>query len=76
MDRDVDGERFLRIVGKRQRPRPGVLPSPAARRAMGEMAAYRTRAPKGIFLYRSHDEANRDRDLWLMDAMAEKQRHG
>jgi hypothetical protein len=76
MDRDVGGERFLRIVGKRRRPEPGEPPSPAARRAMGEMATYRTRAPKGIFVYRSHEEANRDRDLWLMDAMAEKHRHG
>ena len=76
MDRDVDDERFLRVVGKRKRPEPGVPPSRIARQAMGEMARYRTRAPKGIFLYRSHEEANRDRDAWLMDAMVEKRRHG
>jgi hypothetical protein len=38
---------------------------------MGRMARYRTRAPKGIFIYRSHEEANRDRDRWLVEAMVE-----
>ena len=70
------GERFLRVVGGRLRPEPGQPPSPRARRAMGEMARYRTRAPKGVFLYRSHEEANRDRDRWLVDAIVEKLRHG
>jgi hypothetical protein len=69
-------ERFLRVVGRRSRPEPGVPPSPQARRAMSEMARYRTRAPKGIFFYRSHQEANRDSERWLLDAIVEKQRHG
>jgi hypothetical protein len=43
---------------------------------MSEMARYRTRAPKGIFLYRSHEDANRDRDRWLVDAIVEKLRNG
>lgn len=71
-----EGERFLRVVGARLRPEPGQPPSPRARRAMSEMARYRTRAPKGIFLYRSHEDANRDRDRWLVEAMVEKLRHG
>jgi len=43
---------------------------------MSEMARYRTRAPKGIFFYRSHEEANRERERWLVDAIVEKERNG
>ena len=32
------------------------------------MASYRTRAPKGVFIYGSHEEANRARDAWTVDA--------
>ena len=41
-----------------------------------QMARYRTRVPKGVFIYRSHDEANRDRDRWIVDAMVEARRVG
>jgi hypothetical protein len=30
---------------------------------------YVTRAPKGVFIYQSHEEANVDRDRWTVDAM-------
>jgi hypothetical protein len=40
---------------------------------MKRMAQYRTRAPKGVFHYKSHDDANRDRDRWLTEAMVAKQ---
>jgi len=40
---------------------------------MTQMAQYRTRAPKGVFHYRSHEEANRDRERWLIDAMVARQ---
>jgi hypothetical protein len=43
---------------------------------MTQMARYRTRVPKGIFIYRSHEEANRDRDRWIVDAMIEARRGG
>ena len=43
---------------------------------MTAMARYLTRAPKGIFIYRNHEEANRDRDRWVVEAIVEKQRHG
>jgi hypothetical protein len=33
------------------------------------MARYRTRAPKGVFRYQSHEEANRDRERWIVEAM-------
>jgi hypothetical protein len=75
-DRNFDGERFLRVVGRRRPPEPGAPPSVEARRAMTAMARYLTRAPKGIFIYRNHEEANRDRDRWVVEAIVEKQRHG
>jgi hypothetical protein len=43
---------------------------------MTRMAAYRTRVPKGVYIYRTHEEANRDRDRWLVDAMVEAHRVG
>jgi hypothetical protein len=36
------------------------------------MAQYRTRAPKGVFRYSSHEEMEADRLRWLVDAMVEK----
>lgn len=39
---------------------------------MTAMARYRTRAPKGVFFYDSHEAANRDRDRWTVDAMVAK----
>ena len=40
------------------------------------MADYLTRAPKGIFRYKSHEEANRDRDEWQVSAMVAKRTNG
>jgi hypothetical protein len=62
-----------RVVGRRSPPPPGELPGKPAREAMAQMAQYRTRAPKGVFHYKSHEEANRDRDRWLTEAMLAKQ---
>ena len=67
-------DKTVRVVGRRAPPPAGVLPSASTREAMAKMAAYRTRAPKGVFHYRSHEEANRDRDRWLVEAMVAKQR--
>ena len=69
-------EKFLRVVGRRSPPPGGAFPSQEARKAMTQMAHYETRAPKGVFRYKSHEEANRDRDRWLALAMADKQRDG
>lgn len=69
-------EKFLRVVGHRVSPPTGVLPSAAARAAMTRMAQYTTRVPKGVFRYKSHEEANRDRERWLAEAMAQKRPHG
>ena len=43
---------------------------------MTQMARYLTRAPKGVFRYASHEEANRDRDRWQLAAILAKQQHG
>jgi hypothetical protein len=64
----------MRVVGKRRMPLPGPNgPSEADVAASQEiaMAAPRT-APKGVYRYRSHDEANRDAERWVIDAMVER----
>lgn len=73
---DRTGEVFLRIVGKRVSPPVGEPPPAAAREALKAMAQYRTRAPKGIFVYRSHAEMEADRLRWTVDAMVERARDG
>jgi hypothetical protein len=63
----------MRVVGRRSPPPAGQVPSASAREAMAQMAQYRTRAPKGVFHYKSHEDANRDRDRWLTEAIVAKQ---
>ena len=36
-------------------------------------AHYFTRAPKGIFFYKNHEEMTRDRERWTIDAMIARQ---
>jgi hypothetical protein len=36
---------------------------------MTQMAQYRTRVPKGIFIYPSHEAANHDWERWRIDGM-------
>jgi len=43
---------------------------------MTRMAHYRTRAPKGIFVYASHAQANEDRERWIVDALVEAATRG
>lgn len=69
-------EKFLRVVGRRTAPPAGTLPTIQARAAMTQMAQYLTRAPKGVFLYKSHEEANRDRERWQLAAIIATQQHG
>lgn len=69
------GETFIRTVGRRVKgPRStgsavGAPPSAEARASMAKMAEYRTRVPKGVFRYSSHEEANRDWELWTVAGM-------
>jgi hypothetical protein len=71
------GEQFSRNIGRRQRaPRSTAsavapLPDAAARDAWTRLAQYRTRVPKGVFIYATHDAANRDWERWRLDAMRE-----
>ena len=70
---------FLRIVGKRRRMQHvavGEPPPPAVREALASLVAYRTRAPKGVFIYSSHAEMDADRLRWTVEAMVERARHG
>lgn len=69
-------EKFLRVAGRRAEPPPGALPGPEARAAMTRMANYLTCAPKGIFRYKNHEEANRDREKWQVAAVVGKQLRG
>lgn len=50
MDDPRATERFIRVIGKRQRPPKGEPPPAEARRALATMADYRTCVPKGIFV--------------------------
>ncbi len=76
MEKDpLTGELFLRVIG-RSRPAIGELPSSEARSALGAMARYRTCAPKGIFIYRSHEEMVADRLRWTVQAIVENERRG
>lgn len=65
---------IARVVGRRKTPPAGELPSPEAREAFTKMAAYRTRAPKGVYRYESHEAANRDRENWTVEAMQQATR--
>jgi hypothetical protein len=74
-DDRMASETFLRQVGRRQRsPRSnatslGQPPNAAARAALTQMAQYRTRVPKGIFVYASHAAANQDWECWRIETM-------
>jgi hypothetical protein len=68
-----DQQPIRRTVDRRQ-ARDGRALSPADRAAMTRMAQYRTRAPKGVFVYYSAEEMNAARDRWVVDAMVAKSR--
>lgn len=62
-------ETFLRVIGKRRRPEAGTPPSALVRATMTTMANYETRVPRGVFIYSSHEEANRDWEKWRQHTM-------
>ena len=75
MDPSVsDQQPIARTVGRRRPPPVGAPPTREARAAWQAMAAYRTCAPKGVFVYRSHAEMTADRDRWTAEAMAARAR--
>jgi len=63
---DFNEEQFRRVLGTRQRSAPGAAPSAATRDALTKLACYHTGAPKGVFRYRSHEEANAHREAWTI----------
>jgi hypothetical protein len=62
----TDQQPIQRTVGRR-RSRDGQPMTEADRAAMVANARYRTRAPKGVFRYRSHAEMLADRERWTID---------
>lgn len=65
-----------RIVGRRQSPvlndsRKG--PDVSLQTLLVELSAVRTRTPKGIFRYATHEEANRDQERWRAAAVVARQ---
>jgi hypothetical protein len=69
----VDQQPIGRVVGKRVAAPPGALPGATARSAMDANARYRTRAPKGLFFYESHQQMANDRERWTVEAIVQKQ---
>jgi hypothetical protein len=62
-----------RTVGRRA-SREGRPLSADDRKAMSRLAQYRTRAPKGVFIYYSAEAMDADRLHWTVDAVVEKHR--
>lgn len=63
----IHDESFRRVVGARRAGPVGEPPRPAAREAMTKNASYVTGAPKGVFRYRTHEEANAHREAWTRE---------
>ena len=79
MSSTPDQQPIQRTVGKRMsregQPLTQPLTDPARaadRAAMTRNARYRTRAPKGVFFYASHEEMAADRLRWTIDLMVER----
>ena len=69
-----DQQPIAKTVGRRIPPPIGAPPAAEARAAWTAMAAYRTRVPKGVFAYDSHDRMTRDRESWEAEAVARRAR--
>ncbi|MGH8705415.1 MAG: hypothetical protein ACREUO_08375 [Burkholderiales bacterium] len=67
--RPEDQQPIARTVGRRTPAPAGELPDRAARDAMDSLACRPTRTPKGVIRYASHDEMNRDRERWAVEAI-------
>jgi hypothetical protein len=66
-----DQQPIQRTIGRRQ-TRNGQPLSTADRAAMTRNANYRTRAPKGVFFYASHEQMQADRERWRIDLMLQR----
>lgn len=71
----MDQQPISRTVGRRTLPPVGEPPTPEARAAWDALTAYhRTRTPKGVFVYHSHEEMAQDRDRWTTEAIVARTR--
>ncbi len=73
MAHDPNQQPLRRTVGRRV-ARHGQPLTPADRAAFDSMARFRTRAPKGVFIYYSAEEMDADRLRWTVDAVVEQHR--
>ena len=73
MSTQHDQQPIQRTVGRRV-PRDGRMLTSTDRAAMTQQAQYRTRAPKGVFIYYSAEEMEADRLRWTVDAMVARHR--
>lgn len=68
-----DQQPIQRTVGQRM-SRDGQPMTATDRAHMSRHAQYRTRAPKGVFIYHSAEEMDADRRRWTVDAIVERHR--
>lgn len=73
MSSTYDQQPIRRTVGNRT-TRDGRPLTRADRAALSQQAQYRTRVPKGVFIYYSAEEMEADRLRWTVDAVVEKHR--
>lgn len=66
------GQQPIGLTVGRRRPRTGAMSDAPARALMAQLARYRTRAPRGVFVYGSHQEMEADRMRWLVEAMVDR----
>jgi len=69
-----DQQLIARVVGRRTHVPVGTPPSAAIRAALDSLANRLTRAPKGVFRYATHDDMQRDRERWQVQAIVDTQR--
>ena len=70
-----DQQPIARIVGRRRQAPVGDPPSAATRAALDSLVKNRlTRAPKGVFRYATHEDMQRDRERWQVQAVVDTQR--
>jgi hypothetical protein len=81
-DRKADlwaGETFGRIIGTRSLARALTIGEPLDREgrdAQDSFAHLGVRAPRGVFRYMSHEEANADWERWQAERLASTNRAG
>jgi len=73
MSSPINQQPIRRTIGRRK-SRDGQPLTPADRAALAAQARYRTRAPKGVFIYYSAEDMEADRLRWTVDAVVEKHR--